>query len=73
MGHIQRGGSPTLFDRVMASQMGAKAVEILKNGDTNKIVGYKDSKLVSIDIDEALEMKKTISDEKVELCKILSL
>jgi 6-phosphofructokinase 1 len=73
LGHIQRGGSPTLYDRVMASQMGAKAVEVLRNGEANKIISFKDNNLVAIDIDEALEMKKVISDEKIELCKILSL
>ncbi|HEX3028716.1 MAG TPA: 6-phosphofructokinase [Clostridia bacterium] len=73
LGHIQRGGSPTVRDRVMASQMGAKATELLKNGIYNQVIALKDSKVVGIEINEALEMKKDIDDDMIELSKILSL
>ncbi len=73
LGHIQRGGSPTVRDRVMASMMGAKATELLKNGVYNQVIALKDSKVVGIDIDEALNMKKEIDNDMIELSKILSL
>lgn len=73
LGHIQRGGSPTVYDRVMASQMGVKAVEVLKQGIVNRIVALKDNKLVDIEINEALDTKKTIEDDLINLSKMLSL
>lgn len=73
LGHIQRGGSPTVYDRVMASQMGAKAVDLLKEGIVNRIVSLKDNKLIDIEINEALEMKKSIDEDMVELSRILAL
>ncbi|MCX7923944.1 MAG: 6-phosphofructokinase [Clostridia bacterium] len=73
LGHIQRGGSPTVYDRVMASMMGARATEILKNGIVNRIVSLKDNKIVDIEINEALDMKKSIDDGMIELSRILAL
>ncbi len=73
LGHLQRGGSPTVRDRVVASQMGAKAVRLLKEGIGNRVVAMNNNKIVDYDILEALEMKKSIDDEMFELAKILSL
>jgi 6-phosphofructokinase 1 len=73
LGHIQRGGSPTVYDRVMASRMGAKAVELLNNGIVNRIVSLKDNKIVDIEINEALNMKKSIDEDLIALSKILAL
>lgn len=73
LGHIQRGGSPTVRDRVMASRMGAKATELLSNGIYNQVVVFKDHIVQGIEINEALEMTKTIDESMVELSKILSL
>ncbi|HOM03094.1 MAG TPA: 6-phosphofructokinase [Acetivibrio sp.] len=73
LGHIQRGGSPTVYDRVMASQMGAKAVEVLKENKRNRIIVFKDNQVGDVDLDEALEAKKTISEDLIQLSKILSL
>lgn len=73
LGHIQRGGSPTVRDRVMASMMGARAVELFKEDIVNRIVAVKDGKIVDYDIDEALQMKKDIDEKLVELSKILAL
>ena len=73
LGHIQRGGSPTVWDRVMASRMGAKAVEVLKNGIINRVICLRENKLIDIDIDEALEMKKDMEPDMIELSRILSL
>ena len=58
LGHVQRGGSPTLRDRVEATRMGYYAVEHLEQGIGNRVVGIKDSKIVDYDIQEALSMKK---------------
>lgn len=72
LGHVQRGGSPSVRDRVIASQMGCKSVELLLEGKANRIVCMRDSKVVDVDITEGLEMKKTISPELIALAKKLS-
>lgn len=64
LGHVQRGGSPTLRDRVEATRMGHYAVELLEQGIGNRVVGIKDSQIVDYDIQEALSMKKPY-DEKL--------
>lgn len=58
LGHIQRGGNPTCKDRVYASAMGAKAVELLCEGKSNRVVAYKGGEFVDFDIQEALAMEK---------------
>jgi 6-phosphofructokinase 1 len=72
LGHIQRGGSPTAKDRVIASKMGAYAVQILLEGKSKRVVAMKDNKIVDFDIFEALAMTKTIDKELYALSKILS-
>ena len=64
LGHVQRGGSPTVRDRVEATRMGYYAVELLEQGIGNRVVGVKDSMLVDYDIQEALSMHKEY-DEKL--------
>lgn len=73
LGHIQRGGSPTVYDRVMASRMGGKAIEVLKSGKINRVICLQKNQLVDMDIEEALEVKKTIDTSQIELFKVLSL
>ena len=63
LGHVQRGGSPTLRDRVEATRMGYYAVELLEQGIGNRVVGIKDSKIVDYDIQEALSMKKSYDSD----------
>lgn len=58
LGHVQRGGSPTVRDRVLASEMGYHAVQLLLNGQTNKVVAIQSDKITNFDIEEALQMKK---------------
>ena len=58
LGHVQRGGSPTLRDRVVASEMGHYAVELLEQGIGNRVAGMQQNKIVDFDIQEALAMKK---------------
>ena len=72
LGHMQRGGSPTCRDRVYASVMGAYAVDLLLAGKTNRVVGYKNGEYVDFDINEALAMKKGISEYEYEVAKSLS-
>ena len=64
LGHVQRGGSPTVRDRVIATKMGFHAVELLEQGIGNRVVGVKENKLVDYDIQEALSMTKPY-DEKL--------
>lgn len=73
LGYIQRGGSPTIRDRVMASAMGVKAVELLKDGVYNRVMCVEKAKIVDVDIDEALSMSKDIDSELLRLIEILSI
>jgi 6-phosphofructokinase 1 len=73
LGHIQRGGSPTAADRILASRMGAYAVKLLLSGKSNRVVAVRGSQIVDYDIDEALSMKKEFDHEMYELAKILSI
>ena len=73
LGHMQRGGSPTCKDRVYASTMGAYAVDLLCQGKSNRVVGYRNGEYVDFDIDEALAMQKQISEYQFKICKNLSL
>ena len=73
LGHMQRGGRPTCKDRVYASIMGAYAVDLLCKGATNRVVAYRGGEFVDFDIDEALAMKKDISEYQFEVCKNLSI
>ena len=71
LGHMQRGGSPTCKDRVYASTMGALAVDLLCEGKTNRVVGYKHGEFVDFDIDEALAMNKDLDEYQVKICRDL--
>ncbi len=71
LGHMQRGGTPTCKDRVYASIMGAKAVELLVEGRSKRIVAYKNGGYIDFDIDEALAMTKDISEDQYEIFKHL--
>ena len=72
LGHIQRGGSPTARDRVMASRFGAYAVHTLMDGKTNRVVCLKDGDLCDIDIDKALDMKKDLKEDMYNTSRIMS-
>jgi 6-phosphofructokinase 1 len=67
LGHIQRGGSPTVKDRVMATRMGYEAVRLLAEGKTNRVVCAKGDELVDRDIVEALAMKKTLNPDEFKV------
>jgi 6-phosphofructokinase 1 len=72
LGHIQRGGSPSAFDRILASRLGHKAVEVLIEGKNQRVVGIKNNAIVDVDITEALNMKKEYNKDLYELSRILS-
>lgn len=73
LGYVQRGGSPTVLDRVRASEMGCRAVQLLKEGIGNRIIGVKNNEIFDMDIYEGLEMPNTPREDLIELSKILSI
>lgn len=72
LGYMQRGGMPTCKDRVYASIMGAKAVELLAAGKSNRVVGWKDGEFVDFDMEEALNMRKDIREEEYVISRMLA-
>lgn len=67
LGYMQRGGSPTCRDRVYATMMGSMAVDLLCAGKTNRVVGYQHGEFRDFDIDDALGMRKDISNYMIEV------
>ena len=72
LGHMQRGGSPSCFDRVLASRMGVKAVELLIDGETNKMVGVQNNKIVAVALENAVKEHHKISAEMLRISDIMS-
>lgn len=73
LGHVQRGGSPNLRDRVIASKMGHKAVEILIQGKSDRVIAMKKGKIVDYDITEALNMKKQFDQSLMDMALQISI
>ncbi len=73
LGHVQRGGSPTVRDRVAASQMGYKAVQLLMEGIGNRVVVQKDDHIIDYDIYEALNMERTVNHELYKIAHEISI
>ena len=73
LGHVQRGGTPTIFDRIIASKMGNKAVELLLSNQSGKALGMKCNEIININLDEALETKKEFDKNMYDIAKILSI
>ena len=73
LGHVQRGGSPTVRDRVMASEMGYEAVKLLKDGIGNRVIAYRENKIVNYDIYEALAMVKPFDIESYNVANSISI
>ena len=69
---MQRGGTPTCKDRVYATIMGAKAVELLADGKSNRVMAYKNGNYVDFDIQEALAMTKDIPEDQYDISKMMS-
>lgn len=73
IGHVQRGGSPTMADRMLAAQFGNKAVRLLNEGIGNRVVGIRDNKIIDMDIIEAVSMKKKFNYELYETLQMISM
>ena len=73
LGHVQRGGAPTLWDRVVASRMGYHAAELLFNGIGNRVVAMKGEQIVDFDITEALNMPRTFDEKMYRVSAVLSI
>lgn len=71
LGHIQRGGSPSYFDRALATRSGVKAVELLKAGESEKMVGFCNGKICVVPLKDAIEKTAAIDLEKEEILKKL--
>jgi 6-phosphofructokinase 1 len=72
LGHIQRGGSPSGFDRMLASRMGVEAVEVLMAGKSGRVIGMRNGKIIDEDINTALAMPRKLDEDLYEISKILS-
>ena len=72
LGYMQRGGNPTCKDRFYASIMGSYAADILCEGKSNRVIGYRNGEFKDFDIEEALNMHKEISDYQFKVSKVLS-
>lgn len=73
LGHVQRGGNPTVRDRVRATQLGYSAVQLLNKGIGNRVVGIRENKVVDYDIYEALQMKKGLDMEMYKIANDTSI
>jgi 6-phosphofructokinase 1 len=73
LGHVQRGGSPTVRDRVVASRMGYYAVDLLANGIGNRVVVMKDNHVIDYDIYEALRMTKIFDRQLYDISNTISI
>lgn len=72
LGYIQRGGNATASDRLLASRMGARAVDLLLEGQGGRVVGIRDNRIIDMDIHEALSMKSEFKKDLYELTGVLS-
>lgn len=72
LGYIQRGGVPTAFDRLLAARLGSHAVELLKEGQTDKCVSLKDNRFITMPLEQAIQPKKIDYERDYRLIKILT-
>ncbi|NLT02378.1 MAG: 6-phosphofructokinase [Bacteroidales bacterium] len=73
LGHVQRGGSPTAFDRILASRLGEAAIESLIDGQRNILLGIDNDKVVAIPFSKAIKNDKPVDPELLKVLKILSI
>lgn len=67
LGHIQRGGAPSSMDRILAARFGSRAVELLLEGKSNRVIGIRNNQIIDMDIHEALSMEKKFDDQLLEI------
>jgi|TARA_B100000902_G_C27293503_1_gene908582 6-phosphofructokinase 1 len=73
LGHMQRGGSPTCFDRVLGTRMGVKAVETLINGESSKMIGVKEGKIILTPLNSAIKGASKINPELIRVAEIMNI
>lgn len=73
LGYLQRGGTPTTMDRIMASEMGKKAVELLLENKSNRVLGFKCNNIIDMDINDALALKKELDMDLYNTANVLSI
>ena len=73
LGHLQRGGSPTAYDRILASRLGVASIEALKEGQRNIMLGIDDDEIVYVPFTRAIKMDKPINQELIDVLAILSI
>ena len=73
LGHIQRGGSPTAIDRILASRFGAGAVEALKRGECDAMIGLQNGAIVTVPFSSVIGFKKKVANDLVSLARTLSI
>jgi len=72
LGHVQRGGKPTAFDRLLATRFGVKAVEFLISGKTNVMTGLTGREILPIPLDDVVNNTKSISADYIQMARILA-
>ncbi|MDZ7837628.1 MAG: ATP-dependent 6-phosphofructokinase [Actinomycetota bacterium] len=70
LGHVQRGGRPTAFDRILATRLGSKAVDMIKEEDFGKMACFKDNKIIAVPLKKAIEERKPMDMELYQLSKL---
>ncbi|MGB9880747.1 MAG: 6-phosphofructokinase, partial [Anaerolineae bacterium] len=70
LGHLQRGGSPTVFDRVLATRMGVYAVELIKQGKFGRMVALQGDKITDVPLEEVANKRKEVDPELIELAQL---
>ena len=73
LGHIQRGGSPSMADRILAAKFAVRAIDLISEKQTNRVIGIKDNKIIDRDISEALAEKHNFDKSLYEIARVLSL
>lgn len=73
LGYVQRGGSPTARDRMLASRMGYRAIELIKEGISGQAIGISGDEITNLDIEKALSMKRRYNESIIQLADILSI
>ena len=73
LGHLQRGGKPTAYDRILASRMGVAAIEAFNEGQRNVMIGVKDDKILYVPIARAVKINRPIDKELINVLGILSI
>ena len=73
LGHLQRGGSPSAYDRILASRLGVGAIQALKEGQRNVMIGIKNDEVVYVPFTNAIKSDKPIKKELIDVLGILSI